>query len=380
MDIDRYIASKAEQWHRMMTLTNKANGRASRLSHEELNELVALYQRTSGHLAHVRTRYRDPALIEQLSGNLSDSRQIIYSRRRGSSSSVLAFFAFTLPGALWTIRRWILGFGAVFLVVSVVSGLFMYFERDALDAEIPPALQAQIANHDFEDYYSSAPAQDFAAQVQINNIVVSILAFAGGAAFGIFPIAVILREAVRFGQMGALMHRAGGGGKFWGLILPHGLLELTSICVACAAGAYMAYGWLAPGRKSRAEGFAASANTAMTVAGGLVMNFVIAGFIEAFVTPSTMPTAVRIGIGFGALALFLTYMIVLGPPAVAAGHTGVRPKQPNTWERQGAALDATVAIETTGEEQRRRDLVTSAAAASRTPLEPPVSPPSVGPG
>ena len=48
----------------------------------------------------------------------------------------------------------------------------------------------------------------------------------------------------------------------------------------------------------------------------------VSGMIEAFVTPSGLPTWARIGIGVLAECLFLAYVFVLGRAAVARGHTG----------------------------------------------------------
>ena len=62
--------------------------------------------------------------------------------------------------------------------------------------------------------------------------------------------------------------------------------------------------------------------SAGAVALGLVLVLLVSGVIEAFVTPSGLPTWARISIGVGAEALFLGYVFVVGRRAVLAGHTG----------------------------------------------------------
>jgi hypothetical protein len=47
----------------------------------------------------------------------------------------------------------------------------------------------------------------------------------------------------------------------------------------------------------------------------------VSGVIEAFVTPSPLPTWARIGIGAIAEAAFLSYVLILGRRAVRAGRT-----------------------------------------------------------
>ncbi len=48
----------------------------------------------------------------------------------------------------------------------------------------------------------------------------------------------------------------------------------------------------------------------------------VSGVIEAFVTPSPLPTWARVGIGALAEAVFLSYVIRYGRRAARAGETG----------------------------------------------------------
>ena len=102
-------------------------------------------------------------------------------------------------------------------------------------------------------------------------------------------------------------------GLFFGLILPHGLLELTAVFVAAAVGLRLFWSWVEPGpahaaaRPSPHEG-----RTAVAIALGLVVVLLVSGVIEGFVTPSGLPTWARIGIGVVAESAFLAYVFVLG--------------------------------------------------------------------
>ena len=87
------------------------------------------------------------------------------------------------------------------------------------------------------------------------------------------------------------------GCLFFGLILPHGLLELTAVFVAAGVGLRLFWSWVEPGARSRMEPFAHEGRTAIAVALGLVAVLLVSGFIEGFVTPSALPTWARIGIG-----------------------------------------------------------------------------------
>lgn len=60
----------------------------------------------------------------------------------------------------------------------------------------------------------------------------------------------------------------------------------------------------------------------VSVAVGLVGVLLVSGLIEAMVTPSGLPTFVRITIGVLAEAAFLGYVVYFGRRAVHAGETG----------------------------------------------------------
>ena len=96
----------------------------------------------------------------------------------------------------------------------------------------------------------------------------------------------------------------GRGALFFGLILPHGLLELTAVFVAAGAGLRLFWSWIEPGPRTRAQAIAHEGRTAVAVALGLAVVLLVSGVIEAFVTPSRLPTWARLAIGIVGRARF----------------------------------------------------------------------------
>ena len=136
------------------------------------------------------------------------------------------------------------------------------------------------------------------------------------------PVYMLFQNAVNVGVIGGLMavhHRLG---LFFGLILPHGLLELTAVFVAAGAGLRLFWAWVSPGPLPRARAMAIEGRSMVTIALGLVSVLGVSGVVEAFVTPSPLPTWARIGIGVVVWAAFLAYAGVLGRRAVQAGESG----------------------------------------------------------
>jgi uncharacterized membrane protein SpoIIM required for sporulation len=118
---------------------------------------------------------------------------------------------------------------------------------------------------------------------------------------------------------------------FFGLILPHGLLELTAVFGAAALGLRLGWTWIAPGPRTRVQAFSEEGRSTISAVVGLTVTLLVSGVIEAFVTPSGLPTWARIGIGVVALAAFIGYVGVLGRRAALAG------ADPDLDESEGGA-------------------------------------------
>ncbi len=143
-----------------------------------------------------------------------------------------------------------------------------------------------------------------------------------GVLLGIPVLLVLFGNAANVGIVGGLMVSYGRAGEFWGLILPHGILELSAVFLAAGVGLRLGWAVIDPGHRPRVRALAEEGRALVTVAVGLIFVLLTSGLIEAFVTPSPLPTWARIGIGVVAEAAFLGYVLVLGRRAVAAGEAG----------------------------------------------------------
>lgn len=323
MDLDRFLATNQPLWDRLGTLTAKGTRGADRLTAGEIDELVRLYQRTSSHLSYVRTYYRDPALTARLTGLVATAGAVVYGARPKSLRAVARFFTETFPGALWHNRRFVAVAAALFYLPAIAVGLWLGNSPDAIEAVGPPALRQAYLEEDFESYYSSKPASEFAAQVTTNNIQVGFLAFAGGILLCVPTALLLLYNGANVGVPAGLFAAAGENAKFYGLILPHGLLELTAVVIAGSAGLRLGWSLIDPGDRLRRDAVMEEGRRSVVIVLGLVATFGIAGIIEGFVTGSGLPTVVRVGIGVVVEVVFLLYVFVLGRDAAIRGITGL---------------------------------------------------------
>ncbi|MEE1616902.1 stage II sporulation protein M [Brachybacterium sp. J153] len=316
MDTDAFISVHRPQWDRLRELT-----RARSLSAAEIEELLALYQETSTHLSTVRSTAPDPALISRLSLLVHRARLRITGARVPLWRHAREFFWNDLPSALFQSRWTVALASAVFLVSAVIAGVFFGTDEQARAAVLPEEAQRALVEHDFVAYYFQGEASGFAAQVWTNNAWIAMQAVVFGVT-GFWPIVMLLQNGLNVGLSAGVMGAHGGLGTFFVFILPHGLLELTAVMVGAGAGLRTFWAWVRPGPMPRSWALSQSARALITIGIGLVPVLLVSGVVEAFVTPSDLPPAVRIGIGAVLWIAFLVFMLGRGRQAHRSGITG----------------------------------------------------------
>lgn len=331
MDLDRFLAANRPAWDRLAELTRRAGRGPGRLRANELDELVRLYLMTSGHLSTVQTTFSEPALVARLSQQVAAAGAVIYGSRPRSLRRLGRFFTTTYPAAVWRVRWFIVVSAALTLLPALAMGVWLANSDAALDASAPEAVRQAYLEEDFEDYYSSEPAAVFASSVFTNNVQVAFFAFAGGIAFCVVTAGVLAFNGANVGWAAGLFAAAGQQPKFWGLILPHGLLELTAVIVAGAAGLRLGWTLIDPGDRSRADALAEEGKRSVVIVLGLILAFGVAGTIEGFVTGSDLPTSLRVGVGVVAWLAFVAHAIVFGRQAAARGITGALGEGEPSW-------------------------------------------------
>ncbi|MYS75876.1 stage II sporulation protein M, partial [Streptomyces sp. SID5926] len=143
-----------------------------------------------------------------------------------------------------------------------------------------------------------------------------------GVFLGLPVIWILFQNMLNLGVGFGLMSSAGRLDTFLGLVLPHGLLELTAVFVAAGTGMRLGWTLIDPGPRTRRIALAEEGRAAIGMAVGLALVLFVSGAIEGFVTPSGLPTWARITIGVVAELAFLAYVYVLGGRAVRGGDTG----------------------------------------------------------
>ncbi|MFV2022722.1 stage II sporulation protein M [Micromonospora sp. LOL_023] len=307
MDLDAYVAEHEPQWRRLEQLV-----RGRQLSVAEVDELVALYQRTATHLSVVRSRTPDPALVTRLSGLVLAARSRLTGTRTVRWTQVGRFFTTDFPRAVLQAAPW---WGAVSVGFCALTGFLMWWVADNPDSVrllIGDQAATELAESSFAGYYTQYAAPNFAVQLSTHNSWLAAQCLAAGIL--VLPVLYLLwMNALNIGVTGGVMISYDRADVFFGLITPHGLLELTGVFIAAGVGLRIGGAWISPpAHLSRSRAVAQAGLSGVLVALGLVLVFVAAGLIEAFVTPAPLPTWLRVGIGASVWLAFLGYVVACG--------------------------------------------------------------------
>lgn len=318
MKLDRFLTEGAGPWQELSELIAAAKGKPERLGPQRVRRLVQLYRRAVADLSFARRAYPHHPVVGRLSDLVARSRPLVYGGDL-KRTSLVRFFT-TDYWRLIRERPWALAISAAALLLPLVLGtLWSLNDAPSAVGMVPNEYRAVLEPRDPGDADLDLSLEErfgFAGFIFTNNVRVSFLAFASGVTAGIGTGLVLIYNGTLIGVLTGLAIGAGGGPIFAELVLPHGVLELSCIIVAGAAGIRVGWALVDPGRRRRRDALVHEARPAVLIALGTAPWLVLAGFIEGLVTPTGIGVGGAITLGTTLGAIYWTLVIVRGRPQV----------------------------------------------------------------
>ena len=282
----------------------------------DATELADTYIDVSSDLAFAQTHYPESKITVYLNNLASALHNEIYRSDRYRWSRLLTFWTDEVPRTMWEARRELF-LSFVIFVVSAFVGFFSQmldpeFCRIILgDGYVDMTLQ-NIAEGEPMAVYNGDPEDAMFGMITLNNVKVSFITFVLGVFTSLGTGFILFQNGVMLGSFQTFFAQHG---LLWQSALAvwlHGTLEISAIIVAGAAGIAMGNGWLFPGTYPRLTSFRRGARRGLRIVIGTVPVFVLAGFIESFLTRHTeWPDLLRLTIILSSLAFVTYYYIVL---------------------------------------------------------------------
>ncbi len=286
----QFIQQNEEKWRAYeATLRNDAADPAA---------LSELYIHTTDDLSYSRTFYPNRAVRVYLNEQAQRIFLRIFRGRKRERFSLRRFWLRELPQTLYA-HRWafwlsLLTFGLA-MTIGVVSFIVNpEFANVMLGEDYMRMTQENIANGDPMRVYKSRGAFGMFLGITMNNIYVAFLTFLSGVFFGVGTLVILLQNAIMLGAFQYFFYDQGLLQESFLTIWIHGALEISSIVIAGAAGLAMGRGLVFPGTYTRLQSFQRSARAGVKIMLSTVPIFIIAGFLEGYLTRHTeLPDAVR---------------------------------------------------------------------------------------
>jgi uncharacterized membrane protein SpoIIM required for sporulation len=285
-----------------------------------VRRLGALYRASAADLALARRRFAGDPTVVRLETLVTRARPLVYDRAgRGAS---VAEFATTGYWRRVRERPGLLLVAALLLFGPwVLASVWAVRDPGAASGVVPSEYRSVTEPRESTDLGLTTDEQAaFSSEIFTNNIRVTIFAFAGGIAAGLGTAALLVYQGVLFGAITGLSIWAGNGEPFFELVTAHGVLELSCVVVASAAGLRMGWALVSPGHRRRGVALAAEARVAVEIVLGTAPWLVLAGLVEGFITPRGLGLGPVIVIGFALGVLYWALVLRRGrkPFEVAA--------------------------------------------------------------
>jgi uncharacterized membrane protein SpoIIM required for sporulation len=285
------------------------------------DELAARFIELTDDLAYAQTFYPSSATTRYLNDLTGKLHQALYKNKSTNTNRFRQFWRRELPLLVARHHRtlaWSLILFTVFTLLGVLSAAYDdTFVRVVLgDAYVNRTLE-NIERGDPMAVYKGMSEAPMFLYITMNNIYVALTAYALGATLGLGTLWALFHNGVMLGSFQYFFYQKG-------VLLPslltiwiHGTLEISAIVLAGGAGLVMARSLLFPGTYSRTDSFRQGARDGLKLALGLVPIFIVAGFLEGFVTRHTeMPVLLSLSI-IGTSAAFIIWYFIVYPRQLA---------------------------------------------------------------
>ncbi|PHN03709.1 stage II sporulation protein M [Flavilitoribacter nigricans] len=279
----KFIEQNQEKWQEFEGFLDGQHKRA-----DKLNDL---FVQITDDLSYSRTFYPNRSVRVYLNGLAQRIFISIYKHRRSRWGRFLKFWMDELPLLMYEARKDLLVsflvFALTFSIGALSSALDAGFAEVVLGESYIDMTLSNIESGDPMAVYKQLAPFGMSMGITVNNIFVALLTFVLGVFFSIGSLVIIARNGF---MIGAFQYFFIERGLFWDSFLTiwtHGTLEISAIIIAGAAGATMGRGLVFPGTYTRTQAFQRSARRGVKMMVGTVPLFIIAGFIEGFLTRNT---------------------------------------------------------------------------------------------
>ena len=307
-----WIETRKPYWQKLEALVTSASKGVKSLSHGELQELSLLYRQTAADLAAIR---QDPSSVHfarYLNHLMTRAHNIIYVGHRASPWAIFTFFKQEYPRVFRRNAKYCALAVAVFVAGGLAGVALTLQDPDFRLKVLGPRMVQTIQRKEMWTHSIISVKPLASSEIMTNNMTVGFMAYATGITAGLGTIYMMFFNGLLMGVIGTACALAGMSLSLWSFVAPHGALELPAIFLAGGAGFKIAHGLLFPGMLPRKDSLMLAGREATTLVLGTVPILIVAGTIEAFVSPTGLAIPLKFAMSGALLVLLCAYLFGAG--------------------------------------------------------------------
>lgn len=304
-----WLKKRQPYWARLEALLDdiKEHGLHA-LGRDELRELGLLYRQTATDLSAVRGDTSSVQQARYLNQLLGRAHNAVYSGQKKTVGRLAEFFWNEYPVIFRQYLRYTLVATGIF-AVGALAGMFLTLSNpDFMREFLGPHMVSTIEKHEMWTHSIVSAAPQESSFIMTNNMTVSFLTFAGGITAGLWTLFQLFFNGMMLGVIGVACGMNQMSLKLWSFVAPHGVLELPAIFIAGGAGLRLAQALLFPGTLSRRDSLAVGGNEAVRLLVGVIPMLIVAGMLEGFFSPSSVPAPAKFLIAGLIFTMFVLYL------------------------------------------------------------------------
>jgi uncharacterized membrane protein SpoIIM required for sporulation/uncharacterized RDD family membrane protein YckC len=318
---ERYsiVTTRSPRWIAFAARLSEAQRRGLRSFNEtQVREFVEEYRSLSADLARLRTATRGSSSDElfYLGRLVTGAHNLLYRDRRNTFREIMRFLAFDVPTE---VRRSVvpIALGAAFLFGPAVIAYAAVVRDPGVASTFIPTSMLDRAEEGVERAKHNAgyiPDPEvfrplMASQIIANNVQVTFAVFAAGITAGIGSLLMLILNGVSLGGVFGLYQSKGILKLLVAFVAPHGVLELSAICIAAGGGLLIAAAMLVPGDRTRRRALVENGRRAMRLIAASTLLLIVAGSLEGMVSPiPNWPLWGKLAVSGATLVLLVAYL------------------------------------------------------------------------
>jgi uncharacterized membrane protein SpoIIM required for sporulation len=317
---DAFVARRQAEWTELDRLLARVNatGDLRTLAPQEIARLAPLYRDLCADLARAEAARYGAPLLEYLHGLTASAHGLLYAAPPRAASAfrvragawVSAFpRAFRAHGGAMALSA------AFFFVPFAIAFVAARLHPEVAFRVVPEAMLRPLTESyakGFAEGRDAGQGMMMAGFYIWNNVGIALRCFAMGIFGGLGSAFYLVTNGLMTGAIVGYVASQGAGANVFTFVTGHSTFELGAIVIAGGAGLMLGWAAVAPGERTRVASLQAAGKDAVVLVSGAAVMLCVAAGIEAYWSPSSIPSGIKRAVGLGLFVLLGLAMMILG--------------------------------------------------------------------